>query len=190
MKLLLIREELHDRRLNERHESHVGVGCDRDLRQKMRRQFHGGVDRHRAVCATDDTDRGRFAQIESQDLRPDEGYKDPQVSRYPQNDKSRIGDHGPEVRHGTDAEENKRRQYELLHALIRKVEKAARRCQCRARHIGHDTGKADPHQQKRFILLDDAQIEQDASGNDHDQISQSQIQKSGLMQKFTHQGHK
>ena len=156
----------------------------------MRRQFHRGVDRHRTIRTADDADRGCFSQMESKELCADQCDKDAQMRSRPQNDQRRIGDHGTEIRHGTDAEENERRQNELLHALIRKVEKPARRSQCRARHIRHDAGKADPYQQKRFVFLDDAQIQQDASGSDHDQISQGQIQKPRLMQKLTHQGHK
>lgn len=77
LSLLLIREKLHDRRLNERHERHIRVRCDRNLRQEMRRQFHRGVDRHRAVCATDDADGSSFAQMESQNLGPNECHKIP-----------------------------------------------------------------------------------------------------------------
>ena len=156
----------------------------------MRRQLHRGVDRHRTIRTADDADRGCFSQIESKELCADQCDKDAQMRSRPQNDQRRIGDHGTEIRHGTDAKKNERRQNELLHTLIRKVEKSARCSQCRARYIGHDAGKADPYQQKWFVFFDDAQIQQDTSGNDHDQISQSQIQKPRLMQKLTHQGHK
>ncbi len=35
-------EHLHDWRLDERHQCHVGVCCNGNLRKKMWSQFHGG----------------------------------------------------------------------------------------------------------------------------------------------------
>ena len=90
----------------------------------MRRQLHRGVDRHRTIRAADDTDRGCFSQMESKELCADQCDKDAQMRSRPQNDQRRIGDHGSEIRHGTDAKKNERRQNELLHALIRKAHRA------------------------------------------------------------------
>lgn len=76
-------EHLHDWRLDERHQCHVGVCCNGNLRKKMWSQFHGGVDSHRAVCAADDADGSSFAKVEAEAVSADQGNEDAEVAAAP-----------------------------------------------------------------------------------------------------------
>ncbi len=63
--LFLGRKQPHDRRLNDRHQRHIGIGRDGDRAQQVRRQLRGDINGRRAVRTADDTDgRGLW------DLKP------------------------------------------------------------------------------------------------------------------------
>ena len=64
--LRLRREEFHDGRLDERHERHVGVRCDSDRPQEIRRELRRQIDGRRSVSAADDADGGGFLDRETE----------------------------------------------------------------------------------------------------------------------------
>ena len=58
--LLLGGQQLHDGRLDDGHQRHVGIRRNRDRPQQLRRQLGGDEDGGRAVRAADDADGGRL----------------------------------------------------------------------------------------------------------------------------------
>ena len=108
--LLLRREELHDGRLNERHERHVGVRRDSDRSQEIRCELRRQVNGRRPVGAADDADGSGFFNGESEHHRKAESDEYADLRRRSQKKRIGIGKQRTEVRHGADAEKDQRRE--------------------------------------------------------------------------------
>ncbi|SAR70976.1 Uncharacterised protein [Klebsiella pneumoniae] len=114
---LLIRgQRLHDRRLDQRHQRHIGVRRHRDGPQQLRRQLARQVNRRRAVGAADDADGRRLRQGEADDAevvqrqRPEHGGEDPELRRRPQQQGARVSQQRAEIGHRPDAHKDDQRR--------------------------------------------------------------------------------
>ena len=128
----------HNRRLNDRHQRHVGVRRDRDRAKEVRGELARQPNRRRAVRAADDADGARFRSGEAEHgIREDERHEDAQLRRRAQQQRLGVGDQRPEVRARANAHEDKARIDAQLHAEVQVVQKTrgnrlARRRQHRA----------------------------------------------------------
>ena len=102
-------QDLHDRRLDNRHQRHVAVRSDRNGAEQMRGQLGGDIDGGGAVRAADDADSAGFLIGEAQNLSADKGEEDTQLCGRAQQQAGRAGDQRLEIGHGADAEEDQRR---------------------------------------------------------------------------------
>ena len=123
--LLLGGEQLHDGRLDDGHQRHVGIRRDRDGAEQMGREFGGDVDRRRAVGAADNADSAGFRLGKAEEDRAGEGDKDTDLRGSAEDQALGVGDQRTEVGHAADAEEDQRRIDAELDALIEIVEQAA-----------------------------------------------------------------
>ena len=177
--LRLRREELHDGRLNERHERHVGVCCDSDRPQEIRRELRRQIDGRRSIGAADDADGGGFLDGEAEDHGKTEGYEDADLRRRSQEERVRIGNQRTEVRHRADAEEDQRRkdfvgdaEVDRLHDVHLFSEEA------RLRKIRQDTAKSDRAEEQRLELLGKGQIKKHESDENHDAVAHREVGKA------------
>ncbi len=114
--LFVAGQRLHDRRLDQRHQRHIGVGGHRDGPQQLRRQLARQVDSRRAVGAADDADGRRLRQGEVDEAevvqrqRPEHGGEDPELRRRPQQQGARVGQQRAEIGHRPDAHKDHQRR--------------------------------------------------------------------------------
>ncbi len=114
--LFLGGERAHDRRLDQRHQCHVGIGRNRNGAQKMRSQDAGDIDGCRSIRATDNPYSGRLGDGELHEPRAVEkrctqnGAEDTELCRRAQQHGFRVRQQWPEVRHGANAHEDDQRR--------------------------------------------------------------------------------
>ena len=102
-------QDLHDRRLDNRHQRHVAVRSNCDGAEQMRGQLGSDIDGGGAVRAADDADSTGFLIGEAQNLSADKGEEDTQLCGSAQQQAGRAGDQRLEIGHSADAEEDQRR---------------------------------------------------------------------------------
>ena len=101
---------LEDHGLYHWHESHVAVGDDEDRCDVVGMQTLGDQDGGRTVSGSDDADGGRIVERESQCGCEDHGDEDTTLSCSSDEDQPRLGDKRPEIDHGADSDEEKKRE--------------------------------------------------------------------------------
>jgi hypothetical protein len=139
-----------------------------------------------AIGATDDADRAGLVNGEAKQFGADQGDKYAEMCCCPQDDQLGVGDHRPEVRHRADAKEDQRRQDQQLDAFIGVVKQPARQHQVGTGNVRYDAGEADPHQQQRFIFLDDCKQDHRDADRDHHDVAPPDLREAGLR---THRGN-
>ena len=105
--LLLGGQRLHNGRLDNGHQGHVGIRRHGDGAQQGRGQQGGDEDGRGAVRAADDTHGGRLCAGEAQQTAAHIGQEDAQLGRSAQQQALGVGDQGTKVGHGAHAHENK-----------------------------------------------------------------------------------
>ena len=116
--------ELHDRGLDHRDQSHVGIRRDGDCAQQMRGELVGQEDGRRAVRAADDADGSGLRAGEAEADGAEEGDEHAQLSRSAEQQALRICDQGAEVGHGADAHEDEGRVQTGLDADVEDIQQA------------------------------------------------------------------
>jgi hypothetical protein len=194
-------DRLHDGRLDDRHERHVGVGGHSHAAENLRGQLGCQPDGRRTVGAADDADGGGFAQTETdagdgaQQQRAEESDENAELRRGAEQGGAGVGDQRTKVGHGADAHENQDREKTGLHAEFEEVVEIAARLQNAGGHgrhavdhgadhfhvrglgdvgighVGQQSAEADGQQQKRFKALDNREIDKTEADDDHEQLA-------------------
>ena len=176
---LVVGHGSHDRRLDKRNKSHVGVGRHGDGAAKMLGQLVCGEDGRRTVGATDDTDGSRLAQGEAAEGDGAEhGGKYAELRATAKKQGAGVGNQGAEVRHGTHAQEDDGREEFQVDALADVVVETFGRHEHTfdapatvVESLGGDVHRESPQsnrqEQQRFVFFDDCQVHQDETDNPH-----------------------
>ena len=145
--LVLGRKSVHDRGLNDRNESHVRIGRNRDSAQEIGSKTRGEPNRRRTVGAADDTDRGgRLYGIDvteepgnagRETESSEEREEDTELSGTAEKRHSRVGDKGTKVRHSAYAHEDHDREYARIDTESKEVMKEAAGLDDAAGHNGN-----------------------------------------------------
>ena len=171
--LLAGREQPHDRRLDDWHETHVGVRRDRDRGEQLGGEQRRDVDAGRPVDGADDRDGRRLVQRKADDGGEQQRREDPQLTRGAQHGEDRLRQQGTEVHHRADTDEDEQReQFGLDAELVQQVEHAARLVHRRVRQVAQQHAEADRQQQRRLVLLGDGQVDEDAADGEHHEDSE------------------
>ena len=128
----LRRESVHDRRLDDRDERHVGVRRDRDCTEQVGREAAREPDRRRAVGAADDADRGRrlhrgdaAEEVSAKDgretERTEEREEDAELRGTAEERHLGVGDQWAKVGHRADAHEDHDREDARVDAELEEV---------------------------------------------------------------------
>ena len=187
---LLGGHHLHQRRLDERDERHIGVRRDGDRAEKLRREGFGDEDRRGAVRTADDTDRRCRKLVKAEEQSAEERRENAELRRAAEEDALRVGNEGREVGHRADAEEDQRRIDAELNAEVKEIEKTAVRDNvldddmrvgilgideqfhmeklC-AGQVSKEHARRNGKKQERFKLLLDGKIHQHADDDVHDE---------------------
>ena len=185
--LLLGGQHAHDRRLDHRHEGHVGVGGHGDRAEQLGSQNRGQVDRRGTVGAADDADRTGLGWRESERISADEREENTKLRRGSQQEALGVGDQRAEVGHGAHAHEDKAGIDAELHAQIEVIEesrlgdenipvdvppgKKFRMVEVRSGKVRQQHAERDGQQQQRFELMFDGQVQQKEGHTDHNQTA-------------------
>ena len=108
-------QRLHDRRLNQRHQRHVGIRGYRNRTQQFRSQFRCNKDRRRAIRTTNDTDccsllNGKVHQTGiGQQNRTGNRTKDTKLSSSTEQQGLRVSQQRTKVRHRAHTHEDQQR---------------------------------------------------------------------------------
>ena len=122
--LLLRGEELHEGRLDERHERHVGVGGNGDGAEEVGRQFAGEEDGGRTVSSADDADRRGLSLGEAQGHGREEREGDATLGGRAEQQRSWRGEKGTKIGERADTHEDQCRENFALDALSEEVEES------------------------------------------------------------------
>ena len=145
--LVLGRKSVHNRGLDDRNESHVRIGRNRDSAQKIGSETRGEPDRRGTVGAADDTDRG--GRLDGIDIAEEPGNagretesaeereEDTELSGTAQERHLGVGDKGTEVRHRAYAHKDHDREYAGIDTESKEVMKEAAGLDDAAGHNGN-----------------------------------------------------
>ena len=118
-------EQTHNRRLDNRHQSHIGISGYGDGAKQFRRQLRGNENSGRTVCTADNGNRTGFIGLEVEEDSADKGNENTDLCGGTQDKAFGIGNQGSEVGHSADAEEDQRRENAEMYTLIEVVEQTA-----------------------------------------------------------------
>ena len=184
-------QQLHQRRLDQRDQRHIGIGGDGDGGQIVRRQLGGQPDGGGAVRPADDPDGGRHLRREAEhaDGQQERG-ENAELGRSPQQQGFRVGQKGTEVRHGADAQKDQGGIQAGFYADIQNIQQAAvvddvrqadlsgnvgvpqlRVVHLRSGQVRKQHAEGDSNQQQRLKLLDQTQIQQATGDDDHHDLA-------------------
>ncbi len=201
--LFLGGQQLHEGRLNQGNQRHVGVSRTGDGTQQPGRQLRGKEDRRRAIRAADDADGSGLRAGEAKDNGQEEGHKHAHLGRSAHEHTLGVGDQGAKVGHRADPQENEAGIQTGLHADVEKVQQAAvgqdmaiavvefavfvHKCrpQLLVVHPTHgqvaeQATKGNAHQQKGLKFLDNSQIEKHTGNGNHHQALPAVAHKEGV----------
>ena len=210
--LFLGGEELHDRRLDDGNERHVGVSRNSDRTEQIGEENGGGVDRGRTVSTADDTDGSSSFLRETEEDTADKGCENTDLSRCTEEQGLRICDQRSKVCHCTDTDEDQTGVNTSLDSDVKVVEQTAVCKDCAvvviicmtfghevvpqvcvvhfcAGQVGKKHTECDTEQQKRFKLLDDRQVHEQQRNENHNQVAPGvaeigkQLVETGLFHK-------
>ncbi|VTR64488.1 hypothetical protein DESC_190105 [Desulfosarcina cetonica] len=176
----------HDGRLDEWHHGHVGIGRQGVGTEQLRGQLGGQVDGRGPVGATDDGHGCRLLEGESQKKGSQVGDEDPQLGAGADNEGFGIGDHGAEVGHGPQAEEDHRRNDFPFDAVFVKgpdqlgVAVFGKPHQRHQGKIDQEDAESDGYQKQGFILLHHGQVEKQKGNGDHDDLFEGEVRNPRL----------
>ena len=211
--LFLGGEELHDRRLDDGNECHVGVSSNGDRTEQIRIQHGSGVNSRRTVSTADDTDGSSSLLRESEQNGTDEGNEDTDLSGSTEQQGLGVCNQRSKVSHCTDTDEDQTRIDTGLDTDIEEVKKTTvskdltvaviigvgsihkvcpKICmvQTCTGQVGKKHTECDTEQQKRFKLLDDRKVHQTEGNDNHDQVAPvvteigKQLVETGLLYKI------
>ena len=120
---LLGGQRLHDRRLDHRHQRHVGIGRHGDGAQQRRSQHGGDEDGGGAVGTADDAHGTGLSAGEAQIAAAYIGHKDAQLRGSAQQQALGVGDQGAEIGHGAHTHEDETGVNAQLDAQIQHINK-------------------------------------------------------------------
>ena len=120
--VFLAGQKLHNRRLNQRNQRHIGVGGDCDGAEQLGCELVGQEDCRRTVCAADDADGRSLRTGEAEADRAEEGDENAELGSSAQKQALRVSDQRTKVGHCTDAHENQRRIQTSLDADVEDVQ--------------------------------------------------------------------
>ncbi len=175
--LLLGGEQAHQRRLDHRHQSHVGVGrhCDsaHQVGSQFRRQEYG----RGAVGAADDGYGTGLVGREAQKQGHHVGAEDAELGGRADKHQLRIGYQSREVGHGAYAEEYQRRIPSGRYAVVEDVEHGALLIDAHVeagggveRNVAYEYAEADRHQEHRLEVFLDGKPDKEKTYGQHDEM--------------------
>jgi len=175
---LFCRKQTDDRRLDDRHQRHIGIGCNDDRPQIGRVQEVGHKDGGRAVRRADDRDGGRVADGEAQKRRQAQREEDAELRRRAEEHQLGIGEQRRKIDHRADADEEQQRkelrrdahvEQPVQRALLEHL--AVLLCNCSGhRQVHEDRAEAHGQQQRRFHVLLNCKIDEQPSQQPHDDL--------------------
>ena len=198
---MLVGEQSHDGRLDDRHERHVGVGGYGDRAQQFGGQHRGEVDGRGTVRTADDADRTALFGRESDRIGAEERHEDADLRRSAQQETLGIGDQRTEIGHGAYAQKDQAGVDAQLDAQVKVVQQARLRdedvpmdmpsgkelgvVEIGAGQVRQQHAECDGQQQQRLELMPDSQIEQEEGDADHHDVSPTHgAEKTGQTGRF------
>ena len=195
--LLSSGQHLHEGRLDQGNQCHVGVGRHSDAAQQMGSQLCGQEDGGGAVSTTDDTDGCSLGAGKAQQHSAEERGKHAQLGGSAQQQALGVRQQRAEIGHGANAHEDQARVQAGFHADVEDVQQAAFHqnstvtdlvghklipqllvVQTGSGQVGKQTAESDANQQQRLKLLHDGQIQQHTGDDDHHQILPAAIHEA------------
>ena len=169
----------NDRRLDDRHQCHVGICRHHNGTLILGAQHLRNEDGGRAIRRTDDRDGSRVIGSKEHRSRT-EGQKDTKLRRRAKNHQLGIGKHRPKVDHRANADKQDQReqlignagieqcsQSTLCHLPVRThlVDSAGKR------NIDQNGAKAQRQQQRRLHVLGNRQVDEQAADGPHHPVA-------------------
>ena len=195
LSVLFRRKRLHDRRLDDRNQGHIGISRDRNrAHERGLSKLSCQEDRGRSVGTADDGDRSSGFAVEAKRDRQEISNIDTRLSRGAHHKRDRVRDQRSEVGHRSDTHEDQGRKNRCLIQNIEIMHQAAgmfdaenvyRNIRNNIRiDIDKQHAESNRDQQKRFEVVFDRQIQEHKRDKHHDIVAPCQIQERSLMQKI------
>ena len=190
LSLFLRGEELHNRRLNQGYQGHVGIRCHGYGTQKVGRQLGRQINRSGAVSAADDSDGCRFLHIEAQNHGTCQGHENADLGSSAEKHGFRVGNEGRKVRHSSHTHENQWRENFILNTKSNSHHDAHFRFKTGVGEIGHNVAKSNGHEQQRLIFLGNGQVQEHQAHQNHNDIFNRKRSKSRICPHRSKGSHK
>ena len=173
---------LHDRRLNDRDQGHIGISGNRDRAEHMRSDLGCDINGCRAVNGTDGTDGSGFSKTPAQlreqfgqNTAQDQGTVNTKLSGSAEDNHLRHRQQRTEVDHRTYTDEDEEREkFSGNTGIIDDFHEADTGIHAQVRQ---NTAETDGQQQGRFIFLDDGQCDQHKTNHKHDTVLPAEMVK-------------
>ena len=186
----VVRHSAHDRRLDERHESHVGVSGNGDGADEVLSKLVRSEDGCRTVSTTDDTDGSCFAErkaTESDSCK--HGHEHAKLCATTEDERTRISDKRSKVRHGTHAQEDDGREEFQMDTLADVVVETASRAEHTfdapatvverdGRDVHRKCTDSNRQEQKRLVFFDNRKEHQHEAHDPHDYHREGNLRES------------
>ena len=182
------------KRLDNRNQSHIGIGCHCNRSHIVRTKHLRYKDRGRAVRSSDDTDGCSVFKIKAQQTGDQDCSKDTKLCGRTEQKQHRLAEQGAKINHSSDTDKQQDRH--SLRCFNSGLKKPLDDTRCRNLSLNHlvdHTGigkihqnctKSQRQQQRRLIFLFDRQPYEHNTHHIHDQLLPGDCQDS--LQKKTH----
>ena len=181
-------QQANDRRLDDGHERHVGIGRHHDCADVFRIEEVGHEYGGGAVRRADDGDGGRVLQVKAQKGRQAEREEYAELRRRAEDHQLRIGQKRRKVDHCADADEQKQREQLVGDARAEEHIDDAGLCalsdRAGERQVDQNRAEAHGQQQRRLHVLGDGQIDQHAADDPHDRLLPGDVED--VREQFQH----
>ena len=189
---LVVGHEPHDRRLDERDKSHVGVGRHGNRSDEVLCKFVCSEDGSRTVGAADDTDGGRFTESKATESHGTEhGREHAELGATAEKQRAGVGDKRSKVRHGAHAQEDNGREQFQMDTLADVVVEAgsgrehafdapAAVVEPGTRDIHRQRAEGNRQEQQRLVLFDNRQVHQYETHDPHNHHGAGNVCESGV----------
>ena len=181
---LLGGQQLDDRRLNDRHECHVGVCRNHDGSEELGVELVCNDNRGGTVGSTDDGDGCRVVDVKEDGCQT-QREENTELCRRTEDHQLGIGQQRTEVDHRADTDEQNQREEFVCNTGIKQNGQRTgfsdtvvnlRDC-AGVGQVDENGTEADGEKQGRFHILLDCKIDQNAADRPHDEIAPVHLQK-------------
>ena len=183
--LFLGGEQLHDRRLDNGHECHIGVSRYGNGAHEVRCKFRRKEDSRRAVGTTDNSDSTGLVGSKAEGKSNHISAEDAELSGSTDEHKFRIGNKRREVGHRTNTEEDERRIPSGTNSVVENIEDRTFFVYTNfetgidfERDVAHEDTETNRNEEQGLEIVFDGKPNEEQTDSEHNEVFPSDVGKT------------